>query len=62
MESKGEKVYTTDVIVQSGEFLDKKKESSANNTADVAEKVAEGTQNNPFKAMGDKVSSEGLPF
>lgn len=46
--SKGEKVYTTDILVNTIEFLDKKKEEEPHD---------------PFKEMGDKVSNdEGLPF
>lgn len=54
--SKGEKVYTTDILVNTVEFLDKKKE-----TQEATEEQHE-EEHDPFKEMGDKVSSEDLPF
>ena len=54
--TKGEKVYTTDILVNTVEFLDKKKE-----TREATEEHNE-EPHDPFKEMGDKVSSEDLPF
>jgi len=55
--TKGEKVYTTDILVNTVEFLDKKKET---------QEATEGhkEENDPFRAMGNKVSSDNteLPF
>ena len=52
--TEGKKVYTTDILVNTIEFLDKKKEDTTQEHKE---------ENDPFKEMGDKVSTdEGLPF
>lgn len=56
--TKDEKVYTTDILVNTIEFLDKKKEETTEETTQEHKE-----ENDPFKEMGNKVSNdEGLPF
>lgn len=56
--TKGDKVYTTDILVNTVEFLDKKKETQE------ATKEQHEETHDPFKEMGDKVSEDSLslPF
>lgn len=53
-EKNGEKVYTTDVIVETAEFCESKKSNSGNTTAN---KSSEG-----FMDIPESAADEGLPF
>jgi len=59
----GKKIYTTDVIVDKFEFLDKKAtQEEAKEEQNIATQEHNEETHDPFKEMGDKVSSEDLPF
>ena len=59
----GKKIYTTDVIVDKFEFLDKKAtQEEPKEEQNIATQEHNEETYNPFKEMGDKVSSEDLPF
>ena len=53
----GEKVYTTDVIVENFDFVEKRENSSA---PDYTEEVKQESNNNPFEEFGEQVSIDDM--
>ena len=60
----GQKVYTTDVIVEEQEFAESKNESGtkANQNRDPGRTTSEAAAPEGFMAIPDSVEDEGLPF
>lgn len=60
----GQKVYTTDVIVEEQEFAESKNESGtkANQSRDPGRTTSEAAAPEGFLAIPDSVEDEGLPF
>lgn len=59
----GEKVYTTDIVVDEIKFLDTKKKEENNEVSDT-EIVQKAMSDDPFKEFGQQIQidNEGLPF
>ena len=55
----GQKVYTTDIIVNSCEFAESRK---SDNQSAGAQNVSQDTDANGFMVLPDNVDDEGLPF
>ena len=57
----GQKVYTTDVVVEETEFVESKGASRADNSNN-SRPAPSATNNNDFMSIPDNVEDEGLPF
>ena len=56
------KVYTTDVIVESAEFAESKNTNSSNNSRDPMDNAAPSSVGEGFMDIPEGVEDEGLPF
>lgn len=58
----GSKIYTSDIVIEDFDFVDKKEESTEEKTD--AEIVADVVNNDPYEAMSEKVANDEfeLPF
>ena len=57
----GQKVYTTDVVVEETEFVESKGASSTDNSS-TSRPTPNVANNNDFMSIPDNVEDEGLPF
>ena len=57
----GQKVYTTDVVVEETEFVESKGASSSDNS-NTSRPTPNVANNNDFMSIPDNVEDEGLPF
>lgn len=58
----GQKVYTTDVIVEDQEFADSKQDGGASSSFQPASRPAPAAAADGFMNIPDGVEDEGLPF